>query len=454
VGAFGPRATACTAITGKDGASPLRGERRVLMMAVHFPPSNVSTGWQRPLKFAKYLLENGWQSTVLTVPPACYERVDFALLDLIPPEVPIHRAYARNSKHLFSFRGRYPGFVEIPDRYLSWIPFALPRALKVIRREPVNALFSTSPPPTSHLLGYVVARLTRLPWIADFRDPWIVSEDLTSRPRSMRSLVERALERAVVRRATRVTVTTPELGTMLTRRYGEAAAAKIVTIYNGYDDDDLSSTSPELAPQLARKVVLVHAGLLDLEYRNPEPIIAAVRRCLDRGTLDPNEIQVRFLGGAGGGLGGRLRARVETEGLSAVIRIEDPVPFRAALTVVLEAPALLVIQGGPVRVQIPAKAFDYLRTGKPILGITPADSATAGLLKTFSGTYVASPDDAAAVDGALTALVEAWRTGQQTWDRRKDGIERYSRRSAAAQLACVLDDITGAPACAAESNRA
>ena len=89
---------------------------RVLMVAYHFPPMNVSSGIQRTLRFAQYLPALDWEPAVLTVHPRAYPGVSNASLADVPSNLRVHRAFALDTaKHLALF-GRYPRMLCIPDR--------------------------------------------------------------------------------------------------------------------------------------------------------------------------------------------------------------------------------------------------------------------------------------------------------------------------------------------------
>lgn len=414
------------------------------MITFQYPPCTGSSGVLRPLKLSKYLQEFGWQSSVVTVPVECHEAVDPVLAQQIPPDVIVHRAYCFDTKAVLAIRGKYPGFLAIPDRYISWLPFGVRAALRAIRTEGVTALLSTSPIPTAHLIALVVQRLTNVPWIADFRDPWVETEG----PEAMgpfRLPVELWLERQVVSRANRVVTTTREFGEYLGQRHGDGVTAKIRAVYNGYDEEDFRATSGEAEQRAAddgERFTLVHAGLLDARYRDPEPILRALRACLDRGSVPAAGLRVRFIGaGAASEALGRMVADLR---LAHVVEVAGRVPYAESLATLGAASALLLLQAGDdTRILIPAKAFEYLRTGKPILAAAPADSATARLIRQFSGAFIAEPQDAADIARQFGALWNAWKRGARVSNRLAEGLEQYSRRAAAAELAGILDEITG-----------
>ncbi len=414
--------------------------RRLLMITFHYPPSNSSSGGLRPLKFGKYLAELGWESSVLTVPTQCHESVDAALLREIPQSVRVHHASCFDTKKKLSIAGKYPGFLAVPDRFVSWLPFGVWTALRAIRREGITALYSTSPIPTAHLIALTVKRMTGLPWVADFRDPWVETEG-SEVYGPLRQRFELWLERRVVIGADRVVVTTPEFKQYLLHRYGRSIGDKICVVYNGYDEEDLQDLTPETDDP--ERFTLLHAGLLDPHYRNPLPILHALRQCLDGASL-PADTRVTFIGGGTyadqvlPGAVGELR-------LTPNVEVVGRMPYRRALARQAGASALLLMQGGDdTWMLIPAKAFEYLRTGRLILTTAPADSATGRLVREFDGTFLASPDDPKDIARSLTALYQVWSQGVRHVKR--DSVARLNRRATAAELASILDAMTNVAA--------
>ena len=155
--------------------------KRVLMIAFHFPPLRGSSGIQRTLKFAQYLPQFGWLPVVLSAHPRAYANSGDDQLRDIPAEVEVHRAFALDTSRHLSFKGRYPGFMALPDRWVSWALGAVPAGLRLVRRHRPDVIWSTYPIATAHLIGYALHRLTGIPWVADMRDP-MTDEGYPSNP--------------------------------------------------------------------------------------------------------------------------------------------------------------------------------------------------------------------------------------------------------------------------------
>ena len=208
--------------------------RRLLAIAYHVPPIQGSSGVHRTLAFARYLRDFDWATTILTVTPRAYANVRPENDSLIPTYVDVVRAPAFDTVRHLSLRGRYFRWMALPDRWQSWIPGGIVAGLATIRRQKPAAILSTFPIASAHAIGLALARITGLPWIADFRDPMdqiTYPKDPTVR-RAYRWIEERAF-----RHAARILVTTPGTANYYRERYGDVMAAKIRVIPNGFDPE-------------------------------------------------------------------------------------------------------------------------------------------------------------------------------------------------------------------------
>ena len=227
--------------------------RRVLMVSFQFPPMAGSSGVQRALRFAQQLPALGWSPSVLTAHPRAHAHTGDDLLEEIPPELPVRRAFALDAARHLSIGGRYPGFLARPDRWHSWLLGAVPAGLRLIRQTRPDAIWSTYPIPTAHLVGYWLSRLSGLPWVADFRDP-MAHDGYPADPVLWRSFA--AVERKVFARAARCTFTTPGAARLYARRF-PAAADRLRVIENGYSE---AAFQQAVAARGARVVAIERFG--------------------------------------------------------------------------------------------------------------------------------------------------------------------------------------------------
>ena len=156
--------------------------KNILMIAYHFPPVTVSSGIQRTLKFTRYLLDYGWKAQVLSVNPRAYIQVNDGQMGEIPKLVFVKRAFALDTSRHLSFKGRYLGWMALPDRWVSWCLGGSISGLLMIFKCKPKVIFSTYPIATAHLLGLILHRLTGILWVADFRDS-MTEEDYPVNPR-------------------------------------------------------------------------------------------------------------------------------------------------------------------------------------------------------------------------------------------------------------------------------
>ena len=408
-------------------------------MAFHFPPDNSSTGVLRTLKFTQYLLDHGWVSEVLSVPESLYANRDEELARRIPREVAVHRVWAADAKELFGLRGRYPAFVEVPDRYWTWYFAARKKGGELLRRGGFAAIYSTSPHPTALLIGRALKRRTGLPWVIDFRDSWV--DDLLG---PVRRRVDGWLERRVIAAADAVVLNTPAMHRYYVRNYADLPAAKFVTITNGYDESDFRG----IALSRPERFEIVYAGAINDGNRSPLPLLRALAAARSRGWIGQQDLRLTFLGCGAYGTTDAFRRLLAEHGLGEATEVVDRrVPYGEALRRQAAASLVVVlvdyVAGGRdwTTMQVPAKLYEYIRLGNRTL-ILAAGQAVIEFLAGVGWPPPIPPNDTERVAAALRAAYEEHRQpagGAPAQVAR--GMERYERRALTADLARVLDGV-------------
>jgi glycosyltransferase involved in cell wall biosynthesis len=326
--------------------------------------------------------------------------------------------------------------MAVPDRYVTWLPFGTFCGLSVARRLRPSAILSTSPYPTAHLIATIIQARTRLPWLADFRDPWI-EEGFHPRPGSLRYRIESALERLVLTRADHITVTTPQLRRDLLRRYPYIPPAKISVIYNGFDDDDFADLPAQATPE---HFEILHAGLVTPAYRDPGPLLRAIATLIAQGTLSPDHARVVFLGGGQWLCSREFASVLEELRLQSIVQVLPPIPYHAVPERLSRAAVLLLLQASDdTRSLIPAKLFEYLRVGRPVLALCP-EGATSDLLHELEFGVVCDPASEDRLRQAVVTLYRSWLRGEPV--ARPRNLDRFSRRALTAELAALLHELT------------
>jgi glycosyltransferase involved in cell wall biosynthesis len=380
-----------------------------------------------------------------------YRALDPASARDLPAHIRVHRTWAADVSKVCSLRGHYPSFIAFPDRYWPWYFSAVREGTRLIEGGAIDALFSTSPVPTALLIALrLKRRFPQLPWIADFRDPWV---DNGTPP--LRRRLEAFFERRVIAAADRIICNTPALRRSFVQRYPEQAAEKFVVITNGYDEADFRSWTVAPSPQFE----IVYPGPINDSYRNPEAWLAAVRLALDRGWIDARDLKLSFIG-CGAYANGkafqatldRLRLRDCTELIVERIPYAQSLQRLAAAAVVVvmnksagndkvRDNARLEVEEEWLRLTVPAKMYEYLRLGRPILALV-AEGAAAELLRDTGAATPLLPHEHERIAATLRDYYRAWQQGDRGMRTAvPPHVQGYSRESQAAQLAEQLNAV-------------
>lgn len=453
--------------------TPPSSPRRALVVACNFPP-DASVGTMRTLRLVRHLHGEGWAVDVVTVAPAGYRPgtvCDPALLERLPAGVTVLHAtplrpFERLTAAIKRLRGRpaasrtpaasgrpappsalppraAPGwsiararraltaFMTLPDREVSWIAPATWAGWRHARRVRPDVIYSSGPPFSAHMVSLLISRLTGTPWVADFRDPWARApwrEDRFEFERRAWTM----FERRVIKRASAVVFASQTNRDDFAREYGAGAAQRFVFIPNGCEPGDFAGLVP--AADSNGRFVLLHAGSL-YGARNPAGLFRAVAAAIASGAIDRSSFQLRFLGRVG--LPGVDLASVARDlGLADVVEFVSQVPRRTSLQQMMDASGLLIVQ--PVTtVAVPAKLYEYMAAGRPILALAEPGGETAVLVEEAKAGITVRAEDEAAIAQGLAALIDLTRRGFTPVAR-----EAYDGNVRAAELRGVLERVS------------
>lgn len=332
--------------------------------------------------------------------------------------------------------------LNVPDTVTGWILPAVAAGRRLVRGSDIACLFSSGPAWSSHLAGLALARLTGLPWVAHFRDPWSQGSAPSGEPRWAGRMNAR-LERAVVLRAATVICVTEQHSTLLRRHYASCPPEKFVTISNGYDGAEWERMERDRGAGgkgvKAGRFVITYAGSLYVG-RSPLLVLEAFRRLGEAGELSADRVRLDLIlyDGARHLPDGRDMMEVAGEmGLGGSLRILGPFPRDETLRRLLDSDLLLLL-GHNLTLQIPGKLYEYLRSGIPILALAPPGAQTE-LLRATGGAWIVEPDD---VDGAVEALRDAyqrWLSGRPGPQADARLVRGFDRRVLVGRFAGELD---------------
>jgi glycosyltransferase involved in cell wall biosynthesis len=388
------------------------------------------------------LRENGWRVSVIAPDVSAYTVCDPQLEVQIPPGTEVVRTRYVNTKRDLSYRGIYPAILAVPDVWIGWMPWAVSAGKRLMRRDPVDLIYSTSPHATAHLIAGRLARASGAPWVTDFRDPWIEDPPEPGAPNGfLYRTLNRWLEKRVVRQCAAVVTSTNHLRELIQARYPGLPRGKVRAILNGYDEADFANL-PTHAKARGARLRIVHTGNINAEFRDPRPLFEALARMIQRGALSPAECEIRFVGGGDYGESEAVQTAVAAAGLSGAVSFLPRVPYEASLRELSEADLFLLLQASDDTVGlVPAKLYEYLRAQKPTLALVRPGAITEVLAQTGGG-WATDPADAVALQGATAEIIAAWRADELP-NHRADMtvLRRFDRRTLTAELAGVFSDV-------------
>jgi glycosyltransferase involved in cell wall biosynthesis len=415
---------------------------KVLLVTRHFPPGG-GGGVQRPLKFATHLPALGIETHVLAPDVPGTAPADDELE--LPTQAWIHRVRyvgprsGRPADRLLAKQGVSRLGTQaallgrrllVPDENAPWSTLATPVAIRIVRREGIDVVLTTSPPPSLHLLGAAVKRTTGAAWVADLRDP------LTSHPhrRGYESRLARLKEttvgrvgRLVASQANAIVAASDAIADEMRAREPKG---KVVTIANGCDFDDFAGLEHHPSDRLR----ITHAGHFHGK-RDPKPFL----RALAQSGLD--DVVVRFAGDF------RTEDREYAEALGLGDRVEllGNVSRRRSLELQRDSEALLLLipdSGGRGRGVVTGKIYEYLAAERPILAVVPPDGAAAQLVRDTGAGIVVPSDDVDALREALLDLHRRWQAGSLDGTTLSaEWRERLSRGARVEDLADLLGSL-------------
>ncbi|KIO49479.1 glycosyltransferase [Nitrosospira sp. NpAV] len=406
------------------------------MIAFHFPPMRGSSGILRTLKFSRYLPEFDWEPIVLTAHPRTYSSIGDDQAGEVGERVAVYRAFGLDTSRHLSFMGRYPALLALPDRWISWSLGAVPMGLYLIRKYRPDVIWSTYPIATAHLIGLSLSRLTGLPWVADFRDPMT---DIDYPPDRLTRQTFQWIERESVNYCTKAILTTPGAVDDYKKRFPQTPASRFHLIENGYDEENFTAAEANLIKEQKKntRLVLLHSGIIYPSERDPTQFFEALAVLAGQGLISHTDLHVILRATAHDSY---LLQLIDRYKIGDIVSLAPPISYREALSEMLAADGLLILQASNCNNQIPAKLYEYLRARRPILALTdPAGNTAAALISVGIDTIAPldSKNDIMRELPRFLALIK----GNKAPIASMENALAASRRSRTKELSALLDDV-------------
>jgi len=409
-------------------------------VTLYFPPAG-GGGVQRSLKLAQYLPALGIETHVLAPDDPKWVHRDPELR--VPTQAWVHRVRyvgpraRKPAEELRAADGLERALVQasvtarrllVPDASVTWNLTAIPAAIRIVRREGIDVVVTTSPPGSIHLAGAAVQRATGARWLADLRDPLVANPHRRSDTTATRArqAANEQLARLVARRADAISCVSEAIAEEVR---GLGAHGIVRTIANGCDFDDFAGLEYRPAPRFR----ITHTGSF-FGKRDPRPFLQALH---DSGL----DAVARFVGD----FRSADREWAESLGLGDRLELVEYAPRAEALRLQRDSEALLLLvpdAGGRGKGVLSGKVFEYLAAGRPILAAVPPDGAAAALIRETGAGVVVAPDDVDGLRAALEGLHGRFLDGGlPSVELAADVRRRLSRQARVEETADLLREI-------------
>lgn len=430
--------------------------KKVLIITYYWPPSGGS-GVQRWLKFVKYLVRAGWEPYVFTPENPSFTIEDNSLQKDVPDSVEVirfpiwepYQLFFKFSSLLGNKTVQQADFIStgkktffqtvsswirgnffIPDARVFWVKPSVEYLLDFIVRNQIEKIVTTGPPHSIHLIGLRLKKINpALSWIADFRDPWsewdlLDTLALTSIARK-RHVV---LERKVLTIADRVITIAPYHVVRLEALSGR----KVDLITNGFDEDDFK----ENRYSSTHKFTIRHVGIVD-ELRDPRPVMMAIKDICINDADFLNHVLIEFIGKVNTSFKDFIG---EDEHLSQITTFIDQIPHEQLLKLygTTDLQLLVLAHTSIAPGNLPGKFFEYLASGRPILGIGPETGDAAQILQQTQAGIIKERNDKTGIKSELIKYYHRWKNEEV---RVTGNIHLYSRQQLTQKLITLFENV-------------
>ncbi len=419
--------------------------KKLLVIVYYWPPCG-GVGVQRWLRFLKYLPRHGWESTVLTTLDGDYPAIDDSLLKDISKELKVIRTKTPTFGGLYKKSGesKVPyGSLEInaadslfrkvsiwirlnlviPDARKIWNRFAYKAARKELLANRYDAVITTGPPHSTHLIGLKLKKNHNINWIADFRDPWTQMGYLKNVKRlKATSYFDKLLENKVVKNSEAIIAASQKIISDL-----NCSSDKTHLLTNGFDPYDYMEI---MKKRIDDNFNLNYFGTLPLES-NPISVLKAVIQLQEKGITG---IKMNFWGN----ISEEVKEQLNKLDNSGIVKFYQHISHRKAIELMSNSSMLLLLINNVKNNEgiITAKIFEYMGSGITILGVGPKESEPAKILHETGSGKMFQYDEVDKIADHIESVYHLWRKGKETGSKE---IDKYSCVNLTRELNTVLD---------------
>jgi len=429
--------------------------KKALIITYYWPPSG-GAGVQRWLKFTKYLRDFGWEPMIYTPENPEAPAIDPSLEKDIPEGITIlktkifepYTAYKHfvgrkksdSIKAGFLSEKKNPSLAEkisvwirgnffIPDARMFWIWPSIRFLTNYLKTNPVDAIISTGPPHSMHMIALGVKKTTNLPWLADFRDPWTnidFYQDLMLT--GIADKIHRKKELAVLKNADEVVTVSRNWAKDFQKLYNR----RIEVITNGFDDEDFR----DIKRTADKKFTVVHIGAMNKD-RNPHMLWEAVGELLAGNPKMKDELEIKLIGANDHS----VLSGISKHGLDQWVTTIREMPHEEVLKHTVSAQVLLLALNDTPNVSgiIPGKIFEYIAARRPILCIGPEDGDSAEIIREIGAGQTVDFGNKEKMKQILNGYFDLYM--KNDLNNQSADFEKYSRRNLCVRITGLLDKI-------------
>lgn len=420
---------------------------KVLIITYYWPPAGGS-GVQRWLKFTKYLRDFDIEPIIYTVKDPNYPQIDNSLEKDIPQDIKVLRQpifepnnYLLKSKKKDAketeFNNPSPSIIGkilqyirinyfIPDARKFWIKPSVRFLSSFLKDSPVDAIITTGPPHSLHLIGLQLKRKLKLNWIADFRDPWTdiyYNSSFKMSDRTMRK--HKQLESQVLDEADHIITTNFHLNDLYTAR----TKTKVSLITNGYDDEVIDKRALKRNEGFS----LDYIGYLPQES-DPITLWKALQQIVSEYEDIAKDLKINLTGD----INRVVQKSIRDHGLLNYAEFKGYVSHDKAVEMQHNANILLILiaKSDQSKQITPGKIFECLQSKRPILAVGPTDGGAANILNTTKAGKIFDFEDVEGVKKHILALFEQYQKGKLVVN--SANIDLYHRKELTRKLSTVI----------------
>lgn len=418
---------------------------KVLIITYYWPPAGGS-GVQRWLKFVKYLQNFDIEPIVYCPDNPNYEVTDDSLINEIPERITILKQPIFEPNNLIKSKkvatakvSSNPSLIQkmmqyvrgnyfIPDARKYWIKPSVKFLTEYLKNNPVDAVISTGPPHSMHLIAMQLKQKLGIKWIADFRDPMsnlFYNDTLLLTDKSKQKLQQ--LEKEILTTANKVITVSEHLKTEF-----EEHCNDVSVITNGFDDEPTNDQNT----RVDKKFTLSHIGLLPAQS-NPIILWKVLQELIQENSAFANDFKLRLVGN----VSNQAKESITEFGLNHHAEYISYVPHIEAVAIQKQSQVLLLLVPNSEGAKgiVTGKVFEYLTSKRPILAIAPTDGDLASILvKTNTGVAI-DFNDAEKMKATLLDFYTKFR--ENNLKVHAIGIQQYHRKNLTEQLAQIIKSL-------------